>query len=306
MVDRIGPVDAVLNAPQYTGRWERQLRGVHQAMGSTARPLGARTGVRPGTPTTTVTATSTTWTCQAFAGEADVETAAEAGAYPFSFDAVATGAMTPADGTNARIDIIYVQIDDPSEDGSAVPAVTRKYLAGSAGTGVAPVPPVSRAFVIAQINVPKSGTGAPSVTWVAPYTAGAGGFVPFLTKAQLDLWTTAAPGQHANVFADPTGANADYTFDGVIWRPIPFAEAAGVATIAATGITTIPFPTGRFTQPPVVEVTVLTAANVAIPWLGAAPTTTGVGCRVFTTAAAQIAGTVAWKATQMLGGSAAG
>lgn len=197
MVDRIGPVNAVTGAPLYDGRWERQLRGVHQVMGSAARPLGARTGVRPGTSTATVTATSTTWTCQAFAGDADVETAAEAGAYPFSFDAVATGAMTPADGSNSRTDIVYVQIDDPAEDGSGTPAVTRKYLAGVAGSGVAPSPPVARAFVIAQINVPKSGAGSPSVTWVAPYTAAAGGVVPFPKLADLKLWTPPQDGQLA-------------------------------------------------------------------------------------------------------------
>lgn len=224
MVDRIGPVNAVANVPTYDGRAERQLRDVHQLMDSSLRPLGARTGVRPGTAPSTVTATATQWTCQAFAGEADVETAAEAGAYPFAFDAAATGAMTPADSNNSRIDIVYVQIDDPSEDGSSTPAVTRKYKAGQAGTGVAPAPDVARAFVIAQINVPKAGTGSPSVTWVAPYTAAAGGMVPFNTKADLDLWTPAQIDQRAVVLADM----CEYAYAGPTLKWVPVGFTANV------------------------------------------------------------------------------
>ncbi len=231
MVDRIGPANAVqvagVDTPKYDARWERQLRGVHQVMGASTRPLGARTGVRPGTPTTTVTATATQWTCQAFAGDADVEAAAEAGAYPFAFDAVATGAMTPADGSNSRVDILYVQVDDGAEDGSSgAPTVTRKYLAGTAGSGVAPAPPVSRAFVIAQINVPKSGTGSPSVTWVAPYTAGAGGVVPFIKLADLNLWTPPQALQLAAVFGDSTN-NGHYQYLGGSWQPLGHALGWG-------------------------------------------------------------------------------
>lgn len=239
MVDRIGPVDAVSNAPSYNGRWERQLRSVHQAMGSTGRPLGVRTGVRPGTPATTVTATSTTWTCQPFAGEADVEAAAEASGYPFSFDAVKTGAMTPADGTNPRIDILYVQIDDPAEgDGSSAPAVSLVYKAGVANASpTAPSPTVTRAFVIAQFNVPKSGSGSPTVTWVAPYTAGAGGIVPFNTLDQLNLWTTAAPYQKAVVINDPNVQNlGEYSFVGGQWlQQVPGLARLSPASIANTG-----------------------------------------------------------------------
>jgi hypothetical protein len=117
---------------------------------------------------------------QPFAGVADVESSAIAGPYQFAFDAVATGAVTAANATNPRVDIIYVQIDDPGEsDGSSVPAVTRKYLAGTAAPSPsAPALPVTRAFVIANINVPVSGGGSPTVTWNAPYTVAAGGILP--------------------------------------------------------------------------------------------------------------------------------
>lgn len=204
MVDSVGFVNAVSGAPAYNGRMLRQLNAVGFAGATAARPLGARSGVRPGTSATTVTATSTTWTCQPFAGLCDGQVAGEAGPYPFAFDAVETGAVTAANGSNPRIDIIYVDVDDPSEDASSVPLVTRKYLAGvaaPAGTQVAPSAPAG-CMTVAHINVPKSGGGSPTVTWVAPYCAAAGGVVYFNAKAEMDLWTTAAPNQRASVLAD--------------------------------------------------------------------------------------------------------
>ncbi|WP_378144820.1 hypothetical protein ACFJGV_15185 [Cnuibacter sp. UC19_7] len=202
MVDTIWPADAVNGAPLYSGRKLRQTQSPLQVMGTSARPLGARTGVRPGTPTNTVTVTSTTWTCKPIAGTADVVAAAEAGPYTFAFDANATGALAAADGSHDRIDIIYIQIDDPAEgDSTSAPAATRKYFAGTPGSSAAPAPPVARSFVIAQIAVPRSGGGSPSVTWVAPYTGA--GVVPVRSTTELDAW--AAPDGTVAVQLD-TGA----------------------------------------------------------------------------------------------------
>lgn len=222
MVDTLWPANAVAGAPSYSGRMLRQTGAPAFAGATSARPLGARSGVRPGTPSSTVTATSTTWTCQPFAGVADVMTAAEASAYGFAFDAVATGAVTAAHATLTRKDIIYVSVADPAESIGATPSVTRKYLAGTAGSGVAPsVPGAERGFVIAELNVPISGGGAPTVTWVAPYSAGAGAVIPFNTKAQLDLATTLAVGTYADVFADSTVAqNGLYRWTGTAWGKI--------------------------------------------------------------------------------------
>lgn len=214
MVDSVGFVNAVSGAPAYNGRMLRQLNAVGFAGATAARPLGARSGVRPGTSPTTVSATSTTWTCQPFAGLLDGQVAGEAGPYPFSFDAVATGAVTAANASNPRIDIIYVDVDDPSEDASSVPAATRKYLAGTAAaTPVAPSAPAG-CMTVAQINVPKSGGGSPTVTWVAPYCAAAGGVVDFNTKAELDLWTDAPPNQRARVLA----TLVEYVRSGGVWK----------------------------------------------------------------------------------------
>lgn len=212
MVDTVYGVNAVSGAPMFSGKQYRQTNAVAFAGATTARPLGVRTGVRPGTPASTVTATSTTWTVQPFAGIADVETAAEASGYPFAFDAVATGSMTAAHATLARIDIIYVQIDDPAEsDGSTTPAVTRKYLAGAPNAvPVVPALPVSRAFVIATISVPASGGGSPVVSWVAPYSAAAGGSILVRTVAERDAILSPAQGQKAYVASELI----EHTYDG--------------------------------------------------------------------------------------------
>jgi len=147
------------------------------------------------------------WTCRAFAGVADVEAAAEAGPYLFAFDANEVGAVTAASASNPRVDIIYVQVDDPSEaDGSAVPLVSRKYLAGVASASpVAPTAPVS-SFVVARINVPVAGGGAPSVSWVAPYAVGAGGIIPVRDVAERDLISWGAAQSPAYVHRADTGA----------------------------------------------------------------------------------------------------
>lgn len=184
MVDRVYPVAAVTGAPSYDGRGLRQTTVAPFVAGATAtRPLGARSGVRLGTPTTTVSATSTTWTVQPHAGVIDAESANEAGPYAYAFDAVKTGTMTAANASYARIDLISVQISDPAEsDGSSVPSVAIVYTPGTAAAPALPTQP-PRSMVIAQINVPISGGGSPSVTWVAPGLVAAGGITPATSAA---------------------------------------------------------------------------------------------------------------------------
>src|SRR5690606_13487402 len=76
----VWPLDAVEGAPEYDGRALRQTGVVDLAYATSARPLGARSGVRPGTPDSTLSTTSTTWTVKPHAGVLDVLTAAEASA----------------------------------------------------------------------------------------------------------------------------------------------------------------------------------------------------------------------------------
>lgn len=171
MVLRIWPADAVAGAPSNTGRSLRQaLMSLIGAGVTAARPLGGRSGVRPGTPSSTVTATATVWTVKPHAGMLDVQAAAEASPYSYAVDANVTGAVTAANATNPRIDLVYVQLADPAEgDGTAAPGISILYLAGvAAASPVAPALP-ARSMALARLNVPKTGGGAPSVSWIAPY-----------------------------------------------------------------------------------------------------------------------------------------
>jgi hypothetical protein len=161
----------------------RQTNAPMLAGATAARPLGSQTGVRPGTSPTTVTATTTTVTVQPFAGVADVQTLASAGPYEFAFDAVYSVALTAQSASVPRTDIVYVQINDNQEDGTGAAgssSATRVYLAGTPTA----VLPNSRAFIIAVINVPITGS-SPTVTWVAPYTVAAGGQLAVNTASQL-------------------------------------------------------------------------------------------------------------------------
>ena len=191
MVDHVYPVAAVAGAPSYDGRALRQTSVAPFVAGATAaRPLGARSGVRPGTSTSTVTVTSTTWTVGPHAGVIDAEAAAEAGPYTYSFDASKTGAMTAADATNPRIDLLSVQISDPAEsDGSSTPSAAVVYTVGTAAASPAVPAAPARSMALAQIPVPKSGTGSPSVIWVAPYAVSAGGPIPVRSQAERDAIT---------------------------------------------------------------------------------------------------------------------
>ncbi|TFB96520.1 MULTISPECIES: hypothetical protein [unclassified Cryobacterium] len=224
MVNTIYPVDAAAGAPSYGGRMLRQVNAVAFAGATSARPLGGRSGVRPGTSTSTVSATSTTWTCGAFSGVADLEAAAESGMVTFSFDAIQTGSITAASASIARQDLIYVQLDIPVEDGSTVPVATVKYIAGTVAA-TDPALPVSRAFPIARINVPVSGGGSPTVTWIAPYAVAAGGIIPCPSSASYP----ASPYKGQMVY--DISLNSVWIHNGTTWKPL--AAEATTATVLA-------------------------------------------------------------------------
>ena len=186
MTITLWPANAVAGSPSFSGQKLRQALGVAMGGASTARPLGARSGVRPGTPNTTVTATATTWTVKPHAGIVDAKVSAAAGAYYYATDANVTGAVTAA-GASARSDLVYVLITDP-EDGLTVPTATFGYTAGTPGLPATP----AGAMAIATINVPISGGGSPTVTWTAPYAVAAGGVIPVRNTTERDALVSSA------------------------------------------------------------------------------------------------------------------
>lgn len=308
MVDTIGIANEVASgAPTYTARQGRQINAVAFAGATAARPLGALTGVRPGTSSSTVTVTSSTWSCGEFSGLADLMVAGEAGPYPFAFDGTAGGSLTPADVSNPRVDIVYVQVTDP-EDGVTVPTAVRGYLAGTAASSPTPPNAPTGAFTIATISVPKVGTGSPTVTWVAPVVVAAGGIIPYPTKSAMP--TVGALGQVAIVDADPIVANNRLWYGtGTGWThslngAVPFAAASGAGSNPASFYGAVTFPTGRFTVAPLVFLQIL-GSGVAFPLITSV-TATGFSGGAFNSGGTAVAGNWNWHAVQMTATAAAG
>jgi len=293
MAARLGWADAVAGAPSYVGRALRQMSSVFLGGATAARPLGARSGVRPGTPTTIATATSTTWTVTPFAGVIDLQTAAIAGPYQFAFDTNQTGVVTAAGGA-ARTDLLFVRVNDAAEgDGTAgAPFVEIGYQAGN-------LTPPARSFALAQINVPASGGGAPTTIWLAPYTVAAGGIQPVNAGGY-----PASPyiGQHVD---DP--ALGLVRFNGALWIPVGnYTEAAGtLAAGSSVGSNNIVFPANRFTVPPIVNVTPL---NIPVGAIMGVTAKTATGMTItFSNSGGFVNGVgFDWTARQMTATTAAG
>lgn len=236
MTARVWPVDAVTGAPAYSGRALRQASVAPWAPGATpTRPLGARSGIRPGSYSAgvpLVTATSTTWTLKPHTGVIDAESAAEAGPYAYALDANATGSVTAANATYARVDIVWVRIDDPAEsDGSSTPAVVPGYTAGTAGQSPSAPAAPARAMVIAQINVPASGGGSPTVTMVAP------SLPTMLIPVRTDTERTALDVTGATTLTPVLAiqAGAIWINDGTGWRTLVRGDDVGPIAFTAAG-----------------------------------------------------------------------
>lgn len=166
-----------VNTESYTPQEWRQVQSPMIGGATAARPLGARSGVRPGTPTSTVALdNATTWRVKPHAGVLDTATNAGTGPYFYAFDADVTGTVVAAEAI-IRKDILWVRLDDPSNsDGSSTPAAVLGYTKGTVASTPPAVP--ARAMRIATITVPVSGGGAPTIVLDAAYAVGAGGVVP--------------------------------------------------------------------------------------------------------------------------------
>jgi hypothetical protein len=232
MAITIWPIDAQGGAPQYAGRGLRQTTvGVPLAGATAARPLGVRSGVRPGTPSSTVAVSGSTVTVRPHAGVLDVQAAVEASGYEYSSDASVNVSTTfTQDQSNPRTDIVWVQPTDPSEGNGGSPSLAFGYTVGTAaGSPATPALP-TRAMLLAVLNVPKAGGGSPTVTWSAPTLVAAGGVVPVRSVAELK-----AVSGSAGSYADLT-ANADdttyqlglYRSDGTTWSAVGQVDDAGL------------------------------------------------------------------------------
>lgn len=150
--------------------------------------------------------------------------------------------------SNQRTDIIYAKQDDssstvstPDGDDNPILGVVVGTAGPSGGTpGIVPVGGVEIGRII--LTAGNTSTNAAQIVQVGGantggYTASSGGHVPFRTLAALQLWTNAAPYQHASVIADTTSSNnGDYFLNGSTWTQLePGLNMIVPTSIASTG-----------------------------------------------------------------------
>ncbi|THA56095.1 hypothetical protein [Streptomyces sp. A1136] len=141
---------------------------------------GARAGVRPGDPGLAVTLAGTTINVSAGAGSA---WRTGQGLYRYQLAATSPGTLAAAHASLSRIDLVYVRVWDNTVDSSGFSKADTVYLAGTAGSGVAPTPGATEIYtVLATITVPSSasgGTGAATVSTTArDLSVAPGGILP--------------------------------------------------------------------------------------------------------------------------------
>lgn len=221
--------------------------------------------------------------------------------------------------SNSRIDVIWAKQDDSSStvttpDGDDLPVFG--FLKGTA----APTPVRNPAGIpqgaveVGSLLIPSTATATNSGGVVfsqsAPFTAAPGGSVPFRTKAELDLWTTARYGQEALVFADSTTAyRRAWFWNGTAWThslnaSVPFAMAAGSGSNPGGASAAVTFPAGRFTVAPLV--TMANTGSTVSAMNASSITTSGANMGGYNAAGSAIATNFMWVAVQMTATSAAG
>lgn len=137
-------------------------------------------------------------------------------------DGAANVLLDAAPGANSRIDVIYAKQNDSSAtvtvpDANNIPMLS--FVKGTAGAvPVKPTLPIG-ALELATVLIPADATATNSggvvITQTAPFTASAGGVVPFRTKSDMDLWTTAPALQHATDLS----ASVAYRRVSGVWVP---------------------------------------------------------------------------------------
>ncbi|MFH5879753.1 hypothetical protein [Arthrobacter sp. NA-172] len=182
------PMDASGGLPTYSAQNERQ--GFAALMGGgSGRQLGARSGLRVGTPGDVIAVTSTTWTAQKeFAAILDPASSTTQGPYRYAYTPLPSadsGSVTPADSTYPRKDIIVIRVDDASAgDSSGARQAPLVYRAGAA-TSMTPVAPTlnAREFLVGTITMPQVGGGSPTFTLNPQFFVSAGAKLPIYSVA---------------------------------------------------------------------------------------------------------------------------
>jgi len=174
------------------------------------------------------------------------------------------------DSTNPRRDRIVAEVLDPDNGGSTARKARFRVITGQPSPtaltgGGYPADPgtvdgVTAFIELGYVDVPKaSDATAASITVTSPITAAAGAPIPVRNQAQADALPKSFGATRLLLYV--AGVPLE-VYDGANWRRLggPHASAAGRGTIgvvlagALFGGTWQAFPAGRFTVPPVVDV----------------------------------------------------
>lgn len=196
--------------------------------GSGASGLQAMAGVRPG-PGLDVTIPSGTITVTA--GAAIVQSAASSigGAYLAYLDASWTQAITAADGTFGRSDLVYLRVRDTDMDGSGFRDCSPVYVAGtpSASPVTPSIPGGTSGVVLAAITVPKSGTGSPTASYATRQYA--------ITNGGIGVGSN-TPGAYAGQYRDDGGSTGQlWRYNGTTWKSGFYLAQSGILDWGGSG-----------------------------------------------------------------------
>lgn len=197
---------------------------------------GARAGVRPGDPGLAVSLAGTTVNVSAGAGSA---WRTGQGLYRYQLAATSPGVLTAAHASLSRIDLVYVRVWDNTVDASGLNKADTVYLAGTAGSGVAPTPGATEIYtVLATITVPSvggGGTGSATVSTAArDITVAPGGILPVPSAGLATAGLYAGQARYnlvRNVLEFWTGSAWASQGDWVAYTP---TWAGGLATVGSS------------------------------------------------------------------------
>ena len=216
------PLDSVNDQPSYHGRALRTAQIAPLAAGASAtRPLGARSGVRPGTPESVVEASPGRVIVHPHAGQLDLGNQL-AGPYGYSVLSDETLAVTGAHATYARSDLVCITLTDPAEGGTDTPQASVVVVTGTpAVTPADPPVPAAARLTLARLSIPASGGGDPSVVWLAPMAGAADGVPHYATPTQRDQVLAAGSRWVGMCCTTGTGSQlVVWSWDGTAWQEV--------------------------------------------------------------------------------------
>lgn len=157
------------------------------------------------------------------------------GVYWATLDTATTVTLNAAN-TQARIDLISLQIQDNAYDGSGQNRGQILYTAGTPGSGVAPSAPAN-SISLFTVPVAANATSAnfAGATAVFPYTAAAGGIVPVRSSSDRPAVANSVQYRHRLDVAGTAGTTSplEWSLDGTTWRPVFDTSVVPASTTSA-------------------------------------------------------------------------